>query len=191
VRDTLNIEEQLGYTYEFTPGDPPPRAEAAEAMFPTHPAIDFALSGRKPPALVRTLDITVPEPGLTSAQLQFTGVNVATPFSYGADIYLTPAGEDIRTTDRRFRERLLADLLYFWKAHHHDGAHGRHTIDLIADVGNALRSLADAHAGEPWRVSVALTASDGGHPHDHGGAVETAADVAGEMNFGDLRLKVD
>ncbi len=101
---------------------------------------------------MRTLDVTVPAPGFKAAQLLFTKVNVATPFSYGADIYLTPAGEELRTTDRGFRERCLADMLYFWKAYGHHSGHAGHTVDLIADVGKALQSLADTHAGEPWRV---------------------------------------
>jgi Common central domain of tyrosinase len=194
VRDTLNTETQLGYVYEYTPGDVAPAPDGpAEPLFPTHPAIDFVVSARKPPELVRTLDVTVPAPGLKAAQLLFTDVNVATTFSYGADIYLTPAGEELRTTDRGFRERYLADMLYFWKAHHHHGGHGGHTVDLIADLSRALKWLAGAHAGEQWRVSVALAASDsGGHHHDgHEAVTPAAADPATEMDFGDLTLEVE
>ncbi len=91
----------------------------------------------------------MPAPGFKAAQLLLTKVNVAMPFSYGADIYLTPAGEELRTTDRGFRERCLADMLYFWKAYGHHSGNAGHTVDLIADVGKALQSLADTHAGEP------------------------------------------
>ena len=205
VRDTLDTT-QLGYVYEYAPGEtaPAPRDARAEAPFPTHPAVDFVPSARKRPEVVRTAEVTVPAPGFEGARLLFTEVNVATPFSYGADIYLTPAGEELRLDDRGFRQRYLADVLYFWKAHHHHGGHGRLTHDLTVDLGRVLGSLAEGHAGEQWSVSVALTASDGERPphgdggharrdHDHGqpqAATVEVADPAETMNFGELTLDV-
>lgn len=210
VRDTLDHERQLGYVYEYTPGPAAPerREVRAAAPFPTHPALDVVTSARSTPALVRTLELTVPSPdSVDGASLQLTDVKVTTPFSYGADIYLTPAGEELRTEDRAFRERHLADVLYFWKAHH---AHGDHTHVISLDLGRVLRSLARAHAGERWVVSVALTASTtssgpGGGAHDHGGhehgrsvAAEAAAPAAmptavvdpAAIDFGELTLDV-
>jgi tyrosinase len=212
VKDVLDPAAQLGYTYEWTPGEPPPaRPEvAAKALFPAHPAVDFAVSARKQPEIVRTLDVAIPDPGFDEARLTFTDVNVRTAFSYGADIYLAPESEEFRPNDRDFRDRHLADMLYFWKAHHHgghggDGGHERHT--LIVDIGRALASLADQHPGEKWRVTVALAASEGGRrpengDHDHGHhardhhyheravAGPPTGDPAEVMNFGDLTLRV-
>jgi hypothetical protein len=204
VKDTVDTEAQLGYRYEYETGEPAPPTPAA--IFPPHPAIDFVASARSRPALVRTADFTVPKPGVESAVLKFTDVHVTTPFSYGADVYLTPADEELRTQDRAFRARYLADMLFFWKAHHSEGDN-KHVIAI--DIGRALTHLAKSHAGERWVVSVALTAVDadhhgGGHDHggghggghDHGGghgrgpaaAVEvTPADI---MNFGALTLDI-
>jgi len=201
VSDTLNPETQLGYVYEYVPGEaaPAPRDVQTEPLFATHPAIDFVASARKQPELVRTVDTTIPGPDFEGAQLLFTDVNVAAPFSYGADIYLTPADEELDPNDRGFRERYLADMLYFWKAHRHHGGHGGHTLDLTVDVGRALNSLAKTHAGEQWRLSVALTSSDSGRPPHRNGerdqahfeaVAPEAADRAETMDFGDLTLNV-
>jgi tyrosinase len=199
VKDTLDTKTQLGYVYEYTPGEQAPArpAVAATALFPAHPAFDFVVSARKKPELVRTLDVTIPAPGFETAQLLLTGVNVMTPFSYSADIYLTPAGEELRLEDREFRATHLADLLYFWQAHH--GGNDARTHDLTVDLGRALESLAETHQGEKWRVSVALAASetqpwpDHGH-HEHGevhaAPAPKAADLAETMDFGDLTLNV-
>jgi tyrosinase len=204
VKDLLDTKRQLGYVYEYTPGAAPPvrPGVAATPLFRTHPAFDFVVSARKPPELVRTLDVTIPAPGFQAARLLLTGVNVMTPFSYSADIYLTPAGEEPRFDDREFRATHLADLLYFWRAHH--GGDGEHTHDLTVDLGRALEPLAETHQGEHWRVTVALGASDtkppphhGGHGHDHehdhalaASARHHPTDVAKAMEFGDLKLDV-
>ncbi len=190
VRDTLQTERQLGYVYEYTPGEPAPPALVADELFPTHPAIDFVASARKAPELVRSVDAPVPAHDFTRAQLLFSDVNVATPFSYGADIYLTPADVELRTDDRSFRQRYLADVLYFWKAHHHNhhhDGHGGHRLDLAVDLGRALRALAREHAGEQWRISVALTASDSGRPTLEAAEVSDPADA---MKFGSLTLDI-
>lgn len=201
VRDTLDPETQLGYVYEYTPGEVAPEREAqAAAFFPTHPALDVVTSARNRPALVRTIELTVPQPGVKDALLRLTDVHVTTPFSYGADIYLTPASEELRTEDRTFRQRYLANVLYFWQSHH---SHGDNTHNITVDLGSAVKSLARSHAGEQWVVSVALTASDSGGNghgggHDHGGhdpghpeaAAAEAADPAETMNFGNLTLDV-
>lgn len=199
VKDLLDTKTQLGYVYDFTPGElaPARRAVAARPLFPAHPAFDFVVSARKQPELVRTLDVTIPAPGFEGAHLLLTGMNVTTPFSYSADIYLTPAGEELRFADREFRATHLADLLYFWRAHH-GGNHGR-THDLTVDLGRALTSLAETRAGEQWRVSVALGVSEttprphhGDHEHDHArhAGVHHPVDPAGTMDFGDLTLNV-
>jgi hypothetical protein len=197
VKDTLDTKTQLGYVYEYTPGQPAPARPGLEAtpLFPAHPAFDFAVSARKKPELVRTLDVTIPEPGVQGAHLLLKGVNVTTPFSYSADIYLTPAGEELRLDDREFRATHLADLLYFWQAHH--GGNGAHTHDLVVDLGRALKSLAETHSGEQWRVSVALGASEtqprphhGHHDDSHDAPALQAADRAETMDFGDLTLNV-
>jgi tyrosinase len=195
VRDTLDTRTQLGYVYEYTPGEPAPTPTdiADTALFPVHPAFDFVVSARKKPELVRTLDVNIPEPGFENAELLLTGVNVMTPFSYSADIYLTPAGEELRLEDREFRATHLADLLYFWQAHH--GSDDARTHDLAVDLGRALKSLAERRAGEEWRVSVALGASDTPpRPHhghrEHVAAAPQAVNVAETLDFGDLTLKI-
>ncbi len=205
VRDTLDPETQLGYVYEYTPGEVAPTPPATdEALFPTHPALDVVPSARAEPALVRTLDFTVPRPGVEEAVLRLGDVHVTLPFSYGADVYITRPGEELRTTDRDFRQRSLADVCYFWRAHH---AHGDTTHDITVDLGRALDALAAGHAGEHWQVSVALTASGTGsghdHDHDHGDgdghgggfvaaevAMAAAAHPGSSMDFGDLTLRV-
>jgi hypothetical protein len=166
----------------------------AMRLFPAHPAFDFGVSARKQPEVVRTLDVTIPK-SFEGAHLLLTGVNVTTPFSYSADIYLTPAGEELRFEDRKFRATHLAELLYFWRAHH--GGRVRRTHDLTVDLGPALSSLAEGRSGEQWRVSVALGASetkphhhDGDHGHRQGGAIDDATERAKLMDFGELTLKV-
>ena len=161
VKDTLDTKAQLGYVYEYTPGPPPPTPQSVlEAVrpFPAHPAFDFVVSARKRPEIVRALDVTIPAPGFSGAQLVLSGMNVHTPFSYSADVYLTPAGEELRLDDREFRATHLVDLLYIWKAHH--GGGDGHSRDLVVDLNAALMPLSETHAGERWRVSVALGASE-------------------------------
>ena len=194
VSDTVKIAK-LGYAYEYLPGEVAPEQDEAAAPFPTHPALDVVPSARNRPAVVRTIAFTVPQPGIKDALLRLTDVHVTTPFSYGADIYLTPANEELRTEARAFRARYLANILYFWKAHH---SHGDTLHTVTVDLGRALQPLVRSHAGEQWVVSVALTASNsGGNGHGgghHPGHPEAAAREAGDpaemMNFGDLTLDV-
>ncbi|HEY0071462.1 MAG TPA: hypothetical protein VGE04_15970, partial [Chloroflexia bacterium] len=141
--------------------------------FPVHPAKDFALSGRKEPDVVRTTDLTIPEPGAVNGQVRIKGVNVATPVSYNGDIYLSPPDVEFNPQDREFREKYFADLISIWKAHSgHDhsghGGHGAHDasadsngrieVDLVVDLTPQLSSLAQSHAGETWKLNIALTA---------------------------------
>jgi hypothetical protein len=174
--------------YEYTPGLPPPKPpnglEAARP-FPAHPAFDFVVSARKRPEIVRALDVTIPTPGFSGAQLVLSGVNVHTPFSYSADVYLAPAGEELRLDDREFRASHLVDLLYIWKAHH--GGDDRHSRDLVVDLNSALMPLSETHAGEGWRVSVTLGASETRAPRARH---EPAGDPAAAMEFGDLSLNI-
>ena len=96
---------------------------------------------------------------------------MTTPFSYSADIYLTPAGDELRFDDREFRATHLVDVLYFWKVHH---GHGDVHTTSRSISARALSSLAETHAGERWRVSVALGASET-RPPPHDGMVTTTA----------------
>ena len=82
VRDTLDPETQLGYVYEYTPGGTVPEPpDSQSAPFPTNPALDVVPSARNRPALVRTIQLTVPQPGVSEAVLRLADVNV-TPVSY-------------------------------------------------------------------------------------------------------------
>jgi hypothetical protein len=136
------------------------------------------VSGHKEPELVRTLDVSVPEPDFEGAQLVLTNVKAAGHFSYGADIYLTPADEELHPLDRDFRERYLADTLYFWKHLHHHGGHATPELDMSVDLTGVLKSLAAARPHERWRLSVALAASGDSHPQPE------------MLDFGDLTLNV-
>ena len=67
----------------------------------------------------------------------------------------------------------------------------------MVDLGRAFKSLAETHAGEQWRVSVALGASEtrppphhGHHDHARGVAAHEAVNPAETMNFDELTLKV-
>jgi Common central domain of tyrosinase len=201
---------KLGYTYDYAPGEPPPSITRTdkERFFVSHPAVDFVLSGRKSPEAVRTLEVTIPNKGFKEARLIFTGVKASQPFSYEADIYLTPPDEEFQPKDVEFRERYLVDLLYMWQAHHHAVAsdldrgrheHEAHTLNVAVDLGRTLDSLADAHAGETWRVWVALTASIDApsardtHAERFGAAAAEApgGTIADHMDFRDLMLRVD
>ena len=188
VKDTVDTEMQLGYVYEYTPGPPPPPPPSgllAAQAFPAHPAFDFVVSARKEPEIVRELDVEIPAPGFSVAELVLSGFNVHTPFSYSADIYLTPADEELRLDDRDFRATHLVDLVYIWKAHH--GGDERHSRDLVVDLKRALVPLSETHAREKWRISVALGASETPAPQ----AEEVpAGDRAAAMEFGDLTLDV-
>jgi tyrosinase len=206
VRDTLDTTA-MGYVYAYTPGPVAPEAPVpADAQFPTHPAVDFVPSAVAEPAVVRSLEFTVPPlADVGAARLQLTHVAVTTPFSYGADVYLLAADADLHTRSRAFRTAHLVNVLNFWRAHH-SHADNRHTIEV--DLGAALSALADGHAGERWKIAVALTAiapaTD--HHHQHGGSggvahpsLAAAAghthphgppdDTASIMNFGDLTLE--
>lgn len=191
VKDVLDPATQLRYTYLYTPGTPPASdGGGGERLFATHPAVDFVVSGRKAPELVRSLDVAVPRPGFTSARLVVTGLKISSSFSYGVDVYLTPADEEFRPEDVEFRERYLVDLLFVWRHHHHHGPVGRarhghdqpepsqpHALDAVVDIGQAIGSLARTHPEQPWRLWVALA------------AVTDEADGAGTTGGGGFRLR--
>jgi hypothetical protein len=212
VQDVLKATE-LGYTYQYTPGTLPPAhlgvGAGEERLFATHPAVDFAVSGRKAPELVRSLDVTVPRQGLTSARLVVTGLKVPWSFSYGVDIYLTPADEEFRPEDVEFRERYLIDLLFVWRHHLHghagraDHSHGQpgplepHALDVAVDVGQAVGSLARTHPGQEWRLWVALAAvtdkgvGAGGDLALRASAGRARDTLAKSMEPDDLTLRVE
>jgi tyrosinase len=169
VKDVLDPATDLGYTYLYTPGSPPPSSDHGEGerLFATHPAVDFVMSGRKAPELVRSLDVAVPQPGIASARLVVTGLKIPSSFSYGVDLYLTPAGEEFRPEDVEFRERYLVNLLFVWRHHHHHDPSDRarhdqpepsHAVNAVVDIGPAIGSLAKTRPGQPWRLWVAMTA---------------------------------
>jgi tyrosinase len=197
VKDVLDPESQLQYTYDYTRRDVPVPPPVPGQLFATHPALDFALSGRKDPEIVRSLDVTVPAPGFARARLNFTGVQVMTPFSYDAEIYLVPADEAFRPREASFRERYFVGYLYIWK--HHHGAHGEHgdpnapprMHNIAVDVTRALAELARSGDGRRWKVWIALAADT--EPHAPVNVLEaaTATDAATSMDFRDVTLAVE
>ncbi len=198
VKDILDPVNQLQYTYDYTRRDVPVPPPVPGQLFTTHPAVDFALSGRRDPEIVRSLDVTVPKPGFGRARLNFTGVRVTTPLSYGADIYLVPADEAFRPREVGFRERYLVGLLYMWKAHHHGthGGHGGHndparTHNIAVDVTRALGELARSGDGRRWKVWVALTPDSLSHAPMHVLAAANANDAAMNLDFRDVTLAVE
>lgn len=213
VKDVLDPATDLGYTYLYTPGTPPTSGGSGERLFATHPAVDFVVSGRKTPELVRSLDVTVPQPGFTSAQLLVTGLKIPSSFSYGVDVYLTPADEEFRPDEVGFRERYLVDLLFVWRHHHHHETADRarhdhrqpepsqpHALNAVIDIGQAIDSLAKTRPGQPWRLWVALAAmtdelDDAGTAQGGGVRFRPAAamardNLAKSMEPGDLTVVV-
>jgi hypothetical protein len=79
----------------------------------------------------------------------------------------------------------LVDLLYIWMAHH-GGGHAD-SRDIVVDLNSALKPLSETHAGERWRVSVALGASETRAP---GAKLVAAGDTAAAMDFGALSVNV-
>jgi hypothetical protein len=190
----LDTANQLAYTYAYTRRDVPAPSPIPGQLFATHPAVDFVLSARKDPEIIRELDVTIPNPGFDRARLDFTGIRVATPFSYGADIYLTPDEEEFRPRDVTFRERYLVDFLYIWKAHHH-GAHSHHndpamTRNIAVDVTRALTSLARSAEGRRWKARIALVADDVTVAPMHGLEAVDMSDAVGSIDFRDVTLNL-
>ena len=209
VKDLLDPANDLGYTYLYTPGTPAPSdLGGGERLFATHPAVDFVVSGRKTPELVRSLDVAVPQPGLTSAQLVVTGLKILSSFSYGVDLYLAPADEEFRPQDAGFRERHLVNLLFVWRHHHHHDPSDpvrrgqpepSHALNAVVDIGQAIGSLATTRPGQPWRLWVALAAvtNDVGDDTAAGGGLRFRAsagrardNLAKSMEPDDLTLVV-
>jgi tyrosinase len=198
VKDVLDPLNQLQYTYDYTRHDAPSPPPLPNQLFTTHPAVDFVLSGHKDPEIVRSLDVAAPEPGFRRARLNFTGVQVTTPFSYGADIYLVPADEEFQPREAGFRERYLVDLMYMWKAHPH-GAHEGHgghghpalTHNIAVDVTRTLDELAHSGDQRPWKVWIALTADSASMAHMHVPDAANTHNVAMNMDFRSVTLMVE
>lgn len=198
VKDVLDPVNQLGYTYDYTRRDVPVAPPVPGQLFTTHPAVDFVLSGRKDPEIVRSLDVIVPKPGFATARLNFRGVQVMTPFSYSADIYLVPRDEEFRPREVLFRERYLVNFLYIWMAHHH-GSHGGngshsetvHTHNIAVNVTLTLGELASYGDERRWRVWIALSTDSLSLAPVHALIAATANDSAMKMDFRDVTLAVE
>ncbi len=151
VRDTLDTEKSSATSTEYTPGPRRPASREALRRRLDLPGASGARRRRRArataPALVRTLELDRARAGRGGRDAAARQTSrCTTPFSYGADIYLTPAGEELRTEDRAFRARYLADVLYFWKSHH---SHGDNTHNITVDLGRVIEALSPAaHAGE-------------------------------------------
>jgi tyrosinase len=198
VKDVLDTVNQLQYTYDYTRRDVPPSVPVPGQLFTTHPAVDFVLSGRRDPDIVRSLDLTVPRPGFSRARLNFTGVQVMPPFSYGIDIYMVPADEEFQPREKSVRERYLVDLVYIWKAHHHGphGGHGGHNNPMLmhniaVDVTRALGELARSGDARRWKVWIALSAASVSRAPMRLLAAATDYDAVMNVNFRDVTLVVE
>lgn len=197
VKDVLNVESQLGYTYAYSGHIPAPMKDQAEKLFATHPAVDLVLSGRREPDVLRSIDVVVPAADFNQARLNFTGVQVRTPFSYGADIYLAPESEKFTPRETAFREKYLVDFIYIWKAHEHGGHGGHHdhdvqvtTHDMVVDVTKQLRSLSRVQGGQKWKVWVALASqSDETEPSDRS-MIQPELEVASKIDFDEVKLEI-
>jgi hypothetical protein len=108
---------------------------------------------------VRTLDVMIPELASRAAQQLLTGVTVMTPFSYSADIYLTPAARSCACASQpecraAFPgwERQFGGLVKAWNAH---PVHGR-TGDEFASVVHAMLRDMEKAVSIPLVVSRAV-----------------------------------
>jgi hypothetical protein len=136
--------------------------QMGQRYFQIHPAVDFALSGRREPVVVRALDFTVPQPGFSRVYLRVTGVTTGTPFNYEGNVYLVPQDVEFQPRDPAFREMHFADLFTILQTPGHLTPAGSVEPDslgeteIVVDLTKQLQSLAQSHAGETWIAIVAL-----------------------------------
>lgn len=166
VRDTLSTSA-LGYRYEYGPAVPPPivlgqAAPEAARLFPPLPASGMALSGKLPIDVLREREVVIPEAVEEPVELRLDGVPRSTAFSYNGDVYLYPSGADFLPRDAGFRTRHMVGLYSVFAGHAGHAGHGDEDsdeIEIVIDLTDELRALAERHAGETWILAIALVAN--------------------------------
>ncbi|HXA19668.1 MAG TPA: tyrosinase family protein [Thermoanaerobaculia bacterium] len=145
--------EDLGYVYDLTTC-PAPRLQATSLVTPkaamalTKPKKSMAAG----PVIV---DVTIPQPGFTTAEVEIRGAEVPSTFNYRGAVYLYPAESKLAPLDADFSRRYRLGDYSVWALHH--GNHNMpETAVLYVDATTELRYLAKKHAGTAWKLAVVL-----------------------------------
>ncbi len=158
VKDTVSTAA-LDYRYEFTPDEVAPAAARVAAFravpFDSHPAAGM-VSALAPQA-AGSQDLLVPTRVDQTVSLRLSSVPRPADVSYRGEVYLHPATESFRPGDPEFRKLYLFDLYSIWRGH---GDHARPDVDVVIDLTKEVEALSVFHAGELWKVSVAVVPSE-------------------------------
>jgi hypothetical protein len=151
-RNVTNTED-LGYVYDLTTC-PAPTLRAGSLATPR-----AAMALVKPkksmaggPVIV---DVTIPRPDFTSAEVEIRGAEVPSTFSYRGAVYLYPAESKLAPLNADFNHRYRLGEYSVW-AIHHGGHNMAQTVTLYVDATTELRYLAKKYPGAGWKLAVVL-----------------------------------
>jgi len=182
-RNVTNTED-LGYVYDLTTCPAPPHAVASFAA----PKAALALIEPKKSMAAGSVivDLKIPQPDFVTAEVEITGAEVPSTFSYRGAVYLYPAETKLAPTDEQFKHRYRLGEYSVWSLHHAD--HNMpSTATLYVDATTELRYLAKKYAGAAWKLAVVL---DDVQPND-ASATAVPLSLRSEVRFDEVSIVFD
>jgi tyrosinase len=145
--------EDLGYVYDMTTCPAPTFRTTALGM--PKAAIELVKPKKSMAAGPVIVDVTIPQPDFTTAEVEIQGAEVPSTFSYRGAVYLYPAETALAPHDASFSRRYRLGDYSVWALHH--GNHRQHhEAVLYVDATTELRYLAKKYPGAAWKLAVVL-----------------------------------
>jgi len=153
VKDVTKAEEQLGFTYQFTPEPPLPVAIAPRSYSERLPVL-ANLALRKPD-LVRAFEIAPPRPAAGKFILAVEQVAAPIDVAYIAFVYVHPKAQPFDAADVNFRNNYLVGHVSRWASSHAREGHPDDREYLIPVDLSAYPALSAA-GNAPLTVTIAI-----------------------------------
>src|SRR5262245_911890 len=154
VKDVTKAQEQLGFTYKFTPEPPSPVAMAAARTYSERLPVLANVALQKP-ALVREFQIAAPRAVAGILTIAIEQVSAPTDVAYIAFVYVHPKSQPFDAASTEFRNRYLVGHVARWASHH---ARAGHTDDreYVIPIDLASYPAINAAMSGPVTVSIAI-----------------------------------
>ncbi len=181
--------EDIGYVYDRETCLPPAplKAKAAPMMELAPHAATFEVGHNKRSAAEGPLvfEVTPPSQYFRTAEIQLSGAELPSDFSYSGEVYLYPSATKLDLASSAFRERWRVGRFAVWALHHEDGHSHGGNAELFVDATTELSYIRKHQPASKWKVAVVV---------DDVRPVEKAADpktLRARIVIDDVKIAVD
>ena len=177
--------EDLGYVYDTAACGAPQAKLAAAALAPCAMMMEVAHNTRSAAAGPLVFDVAIPTGYFRTAEIELSGAELPSDFSYSGHVYLYPAATAFDLASSAFRTRWRVGAFAVWALHREsDHDHGGEA-NLFVDATTELEYIRKHQPGSKWKVAVVV---------DEVTPVETKADakaLRSRIVIDDVRIAVD